>query len=420
MHMLTRQTRSEKVGFYLLLAVLVSLTFWLIRSYLDIIAFSLMTVVLVKPVYDRILGWVGGRAGLAVTLTLVVIAVVIIVPLWLAINVISGQITQLIASVQQPGGIQAATAQISAALQQRFGTSAQIPPALQEKLSNVAVTVSSWLATRVVNLGMAIPDLISRLFIFIGILGVLLPNYQDTVRQIKRLSPLDDRIDEIFLRKIKLTIWAMFLAIFVIAVAQGLLMGLFIWFAGIPFTPLWTLIAVVAAMLPLGASLVALPLGGVQLLIGNYTAGIIVLAGYLLVVSNLDSLIRPRLVPKEANLNFVLVLLSALGGYQLFGFFGVVYGPVLMIMLLTALDVYLEFYADAAKPVSEPPTGAAAPPVEPALVVKPAPSPEQALVVPASQQPIQPDAWLADALTHEPQATALGESLPKAKPATSD
>src|SRR3954447_20903473 len=360
MRMLMRQTRSDQVGFYLLLAVLVALSFWLIRPYLDIIAFSLMTVVIVKPMYDRILGWVRGRAGLAVALTLVVIALVLIVPLWLAMNVISGQLGELVATMQQPNRLTAITAEINAALARRFGPNAEIPPALREKLGGLTVSVGTWLAGHVVNLGMAIPLLISRLFIFIGILGTLLPNYHGFVRWIKQLSPLDDRIDAIFLHKIKLTIWAMFLAIFVIAVVQGLLMGLFMWIAGVPFTPLWTLIAVVAAMLPLGASLVALPLGGVELLVGNYTAGIIVLAGYLLVVSNIDSFIRPRLVPAEANLNFVLVLLSALGGYELFGFFGVVYGPVLMIMLITALEVYLQNYAGAVQAMPEPPSMEAA------------------------------------------------------------
>src|SRR6185436_10782737 len=97
--MLTRQTRSDQIGFYLLLAVLGALSFWLIRSYLDIIAFSLMTVVLVKPLYDRIVGWVHGRSGLAVALTIVVIALVIIIPLWLAMNLISGQLGELVATV---------------------------------------------------------------------------------------------------------------------------------------------------------------------------------------------------------------------------------------------------------------------------------------------------------------------------------
>jgi predicted PurR-regulated permease PerM len=133
---------------------------------------------------------------------------------------------------------------------------------------------------------------------------------------------------------------AMFLGIFVIAVAQGLVCGIFFWIAGVPYAPLWTLLAVVASLFPLGASLVAVPIGIFQIVIGDYIQGTVVIIGYFLVVSNVDTLLRPRLVPKEAEMNFVLVLLSALGGLELFGFFGVVYGPVLMVVFLTALSVY--------------------------------------------------------------------------------
>jgi predicted PurR-regulated permease PerM len=69
-----------------------------------------------------------------------------------------------------------------------------------------------------------------------------------------------------------------------------------------------------------------------QLIIGQPVSALIILGGYILVVSNMDSLIRPRLV-SEAYLDAALVLVAALGGYDLFGFFGVVYGPVLMVLL---------------------------------------------------------------------------------------
>jgi predicted PurR-regulated permease PerM len=39
------------------------------------------------------------------------------------------------------------------------------------------------------------------------------------------------------------------------------------------------------------------------------------------------------------------VLVAALGGYDLFGFLGVIYGPVLMILAVTTLEVYLLHYA---------------------------------------------------------------------------
>lgn len=58
------QVARDHVAFYLLLEVLAAPAFWLIRSYLDIITLSLMAVIVVKPLYDRLLRSVGDRSGL--------------------------------------------------------------------------------------------------------------------------------------------------------------------------------------------------------------------------------------------------------------------------------------------------------------------------------------------------------------------
>ncbi|MCB0314762.1 MAG: AI-2E family transporter, partial [Calditrichaeota bacterium] len=48
--------------------------------------------------------------------------------------------------------------------------------------------------------------------------------------------------------------------------------------------------------------------------------------------------------PKETELNSALILLSAFGGLNLFGFLGIIYGPVIMIFLVTTIEIYLEHY----------------------------------------------------------------------------
>jgi predicted PurR-regulated permease PerM len=188
--------------------------------------------------------------------------------------------------------------------------------------------------------------LIARVFIFLAIVGVLLPNYHQFVQRVLKLSPLDDEVDRLFLRKIKAMVWSMFIGIAVIALIQGLITGLFIWLGDVPYAPLWTLIAIVVSTLPLGASIVAIPIAIFQLVVGNPVGAVIILAGYILIVTNIDNIIRPKLVSKEAYLSAALVLVAALGGYELFGFFGVIYGPVLMVLLTTAIQVYGDYYSD--------------------------------------------------------------------------
>ena len=90
--------------------------------------------------------------------------------------------------------------------------------------------------------------------------------------------------------------------------------------------------------------MITIPAGITLVVFGSVWQGLLVLLGGLVVVSNIDTFLRPMLVPKEASLNPALVLIGALGGLRLFGFLGVIYGPVVMIFLVTTIEIYLEHY----------------------------------------------------------------------------
>ena len=61
-------------------------------------------------------------------------------------------------------------------------------------------------------------------------------------------------------------------------------------------------------------------------------------------VTNIDNFLRPILVPREARLDSALMLLSVFAGITMFGAFGIVIGPVLMIVIVTTISVYLAVY----------------------------------------------------------------------------
>jgi predicted PurR-regulated permease PerM len=53
--------------------------------------------------------------------------------------------------------------------------------------------------------------------------------------------------------------------------------------------------------------------------------------------------LRPKFVPKTARLDSALLMMSVFAGIGLFGFLGIVIGPVLMIVTVTTIDNYIEF-----------------------------------------------------------------------------
>jgi predicted PurR-regulated permease PerM len=367
---------QNRVFFYTILAVLSGLGLWLSSSYLGIIVFSLVMVIILKPVYTWFERLLRGRAGLATAATLIALLLAIIIPSWFMVNVVSNQVDTFIESL---GLAEDSVPLTLEEFQTRVNNLTNDVPLIQEleltdeQVANLKETLlgaATWVAKTMVGLGMSIPALIARLFIFLAIVGMLLPNYHRFVLYLINLSPLDDEVDRLFLRKIKAMVWSMFVGIAVIAVIQGLITGLFIWLGNVPYAPLWTLLAIVASTLPLGASIVAIPIAIIELIMGNPVGALIILGGYLLVVTNIDNIIRPKLVSKEAYLSPALVLVGALGGYTLFGFFGVIYGPVLMVLLTTAIEVYDDYYAERDQSVS--PTSAGITQIDPPVIGEPA------------------------------------------------
>jgi predicted PurR-regulated permease PerM len=98
----------------------------------------------------------------------------------------------------------------------------------------------------------------------------------------------------------------------------------------------------------LDVAILTVPVGLVNIFFGDTWQGALIRAGSLFFVSSLDNWLRPKLVSKEAYLNPALVLLSASGGISLFGFLGIVYGPIIMILFVTTIEVYLTYYRDGA------------------------------------------------------------------------
>jgi len=137
--------------------------------------------------------------------------------------------------------------------------------------------------------------------------------------------------------------------VFLLAIIQGLIMGVFYWLANIPFAWFWTLLSMIFAILPVvGISFLVLPTVVILLLMGETTSALLLLFGFYAVVNPLNRVLQPRPDRKEAYFHFALVIIAVFGGVQLFGLLGIIYGPVIMILMITSVDIYLEYFSRSA------------------------------------------------------------------------
>ncbi|MFO1305945.1 MAG: AI-2E family transporter [Burkholderiales bacterium] len=122
------------------------------------------------------------------------------------------------------------------------------------------------------------------------------------------------------------------------ALAQGVLMAIGLYIAGVRAAPLLGLVTFFLSPVPVGPPLVWIPAGLYLIFGAGETAwGIFVLLWGLLVVSSVDNVLKPILISRGSDLPFMLVILGVFGGVIAFGFIGVFLGPVLLALAFVLL-----------------------------------------------------------------------------------
>jgi predicted PurR-regulated permease PerM len=138
-----------------------------------------------------------------------------------------------------------------------------------------------------------------------------------------------------------------------------------------------------------GATLVWLPAAVWLALSGSLVKGIVLAAVGVLVLGNVDNLVRPLLLSGKSQMNTLVLVISLMGGVSAFGFIGIVLGPLVAAILTALVESYHqepEPVAAASGPADGPVVAAVAAeaqPIPPPPVVPPAASPEPPAVPPA-------------------------------------
>ena len=342
---------TQRIFFFGMVAILAILALILVWQFTRAILLAIALIIILKPIYTWLLNkrWIKGKASRATVATIVIFILIIAIP---AAFIIGGAITQAVTlfSTLNIEGLHFSFREINTWLEQGIQTIVAGNVHLEEfrfteSLTQAITWISDWLIRILISLGQSLPRLFTNALVVLVILYVFLPRYKSPGKQeILEIVPFPTEITQLFLDKIDLMIKAMFRGTFVIALTQGLAMGLVFLLAGVPYVMLLTILSMFLSLVPLiGVSLVAWPVGIILILSGNVFRGIFVIAAFLIFVAQIDTILRPRLVPKGAQLNPALVILSVLGGLGVLGLVGALYGPVVMILLVTSIDVYSKY-----------------------------------------------------------------------------
>ena len=128
------------------------------------------------------------------------------------------------------------------------------------------------------------------------------------------------------------------------ALIQGSVGGIGLVIFQVPQPFLLTGLMMVFAFLPVvGATLVWAPAGVLKLMAGQTWQGLGMLIYGAVLVMNIDNVVKPRLIAAHSRVHPVVILIGMIGGIEVFGFIGLLVGPVIFGIFLQLLQFFVAY-----------------------------------------------------------------------------
>jgi predicted PurR-regulated permease PerM len=177
-------------------------------------------------------------------------------------------------------------------------------------------------------------------------LGIAWLMYFEGVRMANWVERIANRIENglgpLLLQRAVVTVRAVMLGLVGSAMGQALAMAIGLAIAGVPTLGILTAATFFLSLVPGGPAVIW---GGAAIWLYSQKQpglAIFMLAWGVVVVSSVDNILKPILMSKGTDQSLLLVMIGVFGGALAFGFVGLFLGPIILGVVATLLDVWLE------------------------------------------------------------------------------
>jgi predicted PurR-regulated permease PerM len=342
-----RRPRSLRVVFFVLVALLLGvlgLVLLVFRPFLITLALAAALALLLRPLHLRMTTLMRGRAGASALAIVAVVAVMILVPVMGVVATIASQslkfyewlvprlnpsaletlwTTHLPVQIRWLGSLQA--------------SDGRIVDFLTGALATLAGAANNLLQASVLGLSSAAFEtalLLIMLYFFLRDA----PYFRDGLRKI---SPLSESQAGDLLDKVAKTMEGSLTSLLVVPLVQGVLATLGYLILGVPNALMWGGITTLVAFVPaVGTPLAWIPICIYLALAGHVWQAVVLAIYCTLVVASIDNFIRPWFLKGAARIHPLWSFLAILGGLMSFGPLGLLMGPLVLALGVSALRIY--------------------------------------------------------------------------------
>jgi len=341
--------RVEDRTFLLLAGGATLLFLWLISTFFDAILWAVVTAIIFTPLQARLMQWRPERPNSMAALSLLILTALVIVPLMILVSFLLEEVTYLYQGIQS-GQIDFnqyfdqmrhalphwARVQLS-----RLGLSNL--DAIRDKFGSGISSSFQTLAAQALNIGQQAASFILSLVVMLYLTYFMLRDGPRLSSLVVDAVPLKSTYRSALTQKFAAVVRATVKGNMVVAVVQGTLGGIIFALLGVGGALLWGVLMAFLSLIPaVGTGLVWAPVAIYLFATGaTVKGGILVFCG-VFVIGLVDNFLRPILVGRDTQMPDYMVLISTLGGLELFGMSSIIVGPVIAAFFLSVWQIFIE------------------------------------------------------------------------------
>jgi len=294
------------------------------------------------PLYRKLLARVGGNTTVAATVAIILIVTFLVIPIVFAVTYTTGEVREWVAWAIRANRMGAPTPQWILALpfagpyiDELWTKYIGSPGSMGEVIQAVSgANIGNIYRAVLAAGGASFHLLLTLLFMLIALFFV----YRDGASFSKQIDMLGERILpnrwERISRVVPATISSTVMGMTLIAIGEGIVLGIAYWIAGVPSPVTLGVLTGIMALIPGGAPL-SFTLVSVYLVAsGSHFAGAGLFIWGSVELFIVDKTLRPKLVGGPIKLPFLPTFFGLVGGVKTMGFLGLFIGPVLMALLV--------------------------------------------------------------------------------------
>lgn len=182
-------------------------------------------------------------------------------------------------------------------------------------------------------------------FVLVFVLYFMIIGGTRMEQYIYEILPFSNMNKKNVLNEINMIVRSNAIGIPLLAVIQGLIATVGYYLFDVPSALLFGFLTCFATIIPIvGTAIVWFPLTVYLAIIGDWTHAIGLFLYSGIIVTNIDNLIRFVLQKRMADTHPLITIFGVVIGLSLFGFMGVIFGPLLLSIFLLCVDIFKQQY----------------------------------------------------------------------------